>query len=297
MFRLEFAAMFNLTLALALLLQAPRAMIADVAKLASCTANEQRFDALTAMLTARKLPFTVESFKIEKPIRTEPRSEGRNVTVVVGDGGNEILIGAHYDAVRLPDGSLSKGAVDNAASSVMLVHLAEALMSQKLPMTIRFVWFDMEELGLIGSQRYLQMHSADNIATMLNFDVNGYGNTILFGPSERQESMDLRRTFIETCGLEGTACIGFPQMPPGDDRSFVNAKIPTLSIGILPAIEAHQVWLLMNAGAKSGLAKETTPPIFETIHTAADTPEKVSEETMVLMLRFTTSLIRALASR
>jgi len=33
-----------------------------------------------------------------------------------------IVVGAHYDAVRLSDGTLSRGAVDNAASSVILVH-------------------------------------------------------------------------------------------------------------------------------------------------------------------------------
>jgi hypothetical protein len=89
--------------------------------------------------------------------------------------------------------------------------------------------------------------------------------------------------------------VGFPQMPPGDDRSFVRAGIPTLSIGMLPAIEVHQVWLMMNAGTNSGLAQGSVPAIFRIIHTADDTPEKVSEETVRTMLRFTTSLVKNLA--
>jgi Zn-dependent M28 family amino/carboxypeptidase len=52
--------------------------------------------------------------------------------VTFGAGPELVVIGAHYDAARLPDGSLSRGAVDNAASSVMLVRVAEALRAEKL---------------------------------------------------------------------------------------------------------------------------------------------------------------------
>jgi hypothetical protein len=86
-------------------------------------------------------------------------------------------------------------------------------------------------------------------------------------------------------------------MPPGDDRSFTRLGIPTLSVAVLPALEAHQLWLAVNAGAASGLAPGTTPPILRTIHTAEDTPEKVSEETMTTMICFVLSLVRSLDGR
>ena len=289
--------MINILLALGLAVQAIPTIADDVARFASCATNEERFAALTTMLTSRKLAFTVEPFKIERPLRGEPRTEGRNVVVTLGEVRKEIVIGAHYDAARLPDGSLSKGAVDNAASTVMLVRLAEVLAVEKLPVRIRLVWFDMEELGLIGSQQYVQNHTSDSISAMLNFDINAYGNTILFGPSDRQDNVELRRTLLQTCALEDAACVSFPQMPPGDDRTFVKAGIQTLSLGVLPAVEVHQVWLMMNAGANSGLSQGAEPPIFRTIHTADDTPDKVSEATVGMMLRFTTSLVKNLARR
>jgi Zn-dependent M28 family amino/carboxypeptidase len=191
----------------------------------------------------------------------------------------------------------SKGAVDNAASSVMLVRLAEALLAEKLTVRVKVVWFDMEELGLLGSAQYVRTHAGDRIRAMLNFDINAYGDTIQFGPSERPDNADVRRTFVQTCAIEGIACIGFPQMPPGDDRSFVKGGIPAVSVAILPAIEAHQVWLMMNAGQKSGLAPGDPPAIFKTIHTAEDTPAKVNEEAMATMLRFALSLVRSVARR
>lgn len=269
----------------------------DAGRLAAATSNEARFDALTALLRGRGLTFAVEPFTIEKPLGREPRTEGRNVVVTLGEGPEEVVIGAHYDAVRLADGSLSQGAVDNAASSVMLIRLADVLRTEKLPVRIRVVWFDMEELGLVGSAQYVKQHSADRIGAMLNFDINAYGDTIVFGPSELKENAALRRKFVETCAAEDIACSGFAQMPPGDDRPFVKAGIPTISIGIIPAVEVHQLWLIMNAGASSGLAQGTMPPIMRTIHTPEDTPSKLSEETMLRMQRFALSLVRSVARR
>jgi hypothetical protein len=222
-------------------------LVEDVKRVASAESNEARFESLTALLRSRNLTFSVEPFTIEKPLGREPRTEGRNVVVTVGDGLEHIVVGAHYDAARLPDGTLSRGAVDNAASTVMLVRLAEMLRTERLPVRVKVVWFDMEELGLIGSARFVTTHPADRILAMLNFDVNAYGDTVLYGPSTRGDNRDLRRALVHTCGAEGRDCVGFPQMPPSDDQSFVGAKVPTLSLAVLPAVEVHQLWLFMNA--------------------------------------------------
>ena len=157
-------------------------LVDDASTLAAAATNEARFDALTALLRGRGLTFVVEPFTIEKPIGKEPRTEGRNVTVTVGTGPELVVIGAHYDAARLPDGSLSRGAVDNAASSVILVRVAEALRAEKLPVRVRIVWFDMEELGLVGSAHYVKQHASDRLAAMLNFDINGFGDTVRVRP-------------------------------------------------------------------------------------------------------------------
>jgi hypothetical protein len=267
-------------------------LLDDASTLAAAATNDARFDALTALLRSRGLTFVVEPFTIEKPIGKEPRTEGRNITVTIGEGPELVVIGAHHDAARLPDGSLSRGAVDNAASSVMLVRVAEALRAEKLPARVRIVWFDMEELGLVGSAHYVKQHASDRVAAMFNFDINGFGDTIVFGPSTLPGNAALRRTFVATCASENAACVGFPQMPPGDDRNFDTAGVPTISVGIIPAVEAHQLWLMMNAGPASGLAPGTTPSIMRTIHTPDDVPAKLSEETMVRMQRFALALVR-----
>jgi hypothetical protein len=57
------------------------------------------------MLRARHIEFVVEPFVLEKPIGADPRSRGRNVVVSLGSGASQILLGAHYDAIRMADGS------------------------------------------------------------------------------------------------------------------------------------------------------------------------------------------------
>jgi hypothetical protein len=284
-----------LSLFLALLLTSSAAaqdpLVVDTQKLAASQNNDDRFTVLTGILRARGIDFTVEPFTLDKQVGSEPRTTGRNIVATFGDGPNEVVLGAHYDAARLPDGSLSMGAVDNAASSVMLAGVAEALRARPPQGRVRVVWFDMEELGLAGSTRYLQAHAGDRIRAMLNFDINGYGDTAIFGAPAGGDTPQLRRAMVQTCAELAVDCVRFAGMPPGDDRTFGRAGIPTLSIAHLPAVEVHQLWLLLHAGG-AGLAPGTTPPILGIIHTADDVMSKVDGATIARAQRLALALIQ-----
>lgn len=270
--------------------------VADVRRLAQSSSNDERFDVLTTMLRERSVPFAVEEFTLEKPDPRDGRTRGRNIVVSLGTGAEDVIVGAHYDAVRLKEGRLSQGAVDNGASSVMLVHLAAALRTERLAARVRLVWFDMEESGLIGSRRYVEAHKGDRIQAMLNYDINAYGDTVMFSEAPGGEDARLRQAMLEACAAERIDCVRFPQMPNSDDRSFGRAKIPTLSVAILPGIEVHQMWLLLNAGKESGLAAGFTPATLRTIHTAEDVVEKVDGASMARQLQLTRTLVRRLAA-
>lgn len=276
---------------------APAPFVDGVRRLAASASNDQRFDALTAMLTERGVPFAVEEFALDKPDPRDGRPRGRNVVVTLGTGADEIVVGAHYDAVRLKDGTMGPGAVDNGGSSVMLVHLASALRAQPpAGVRLRIVWFDMEESGLVGSRRYLEAHRGDRIRAMLNYDINAYGDTVVFSEAPGGESPELRRAMLEACAAERVDCLRFPQMPNSDDRTFGRAKIPTLSVAMLPAAEAHQLWLMLNT-KESGLAPGFAPPIFRTIHTADDVVAKVDGASMATVQRLARALVTRLAAR
>jgi hypothetical protein len=272
-------------------------LVAEVRTLSAAADNDARFEALTALLKANNLPFTVETFMLDKPpaagpnAAADPRTRGRNVIVTLGKGRDTIVVGAHYDAKWITDKTLSKGAVDNGASSVMLVHTAAALKNQRLKSKVTFVWFDFEESGLLGSAKYAEAHTADRITAMLNYDINGYGNTVLFGPPPGPLDARLARVMLETCAAERVDCLRFDGMPPGDDRSFGARKIPAVSIAVLPATEAHQLWLMLHAKS-AGLSQGFAPPIFATIHTPNDVPEKLEGAAMATAGRLAQALIR-----
>lgn len=275
----------------------PNSLIADVRTLAAASNNDARFDALTALLEAHDLPFTVEPFTLDtQPAASpsaalDPRTRGRNVVVSMGSGPETIVVGAHYDAMWINGTTLSQGAVDNGASSVMLVHVAAALKTARLPSRVTFVWFDFEESGLLGSARWLEAHADDRIKAMLNYDINGYGDTVLFGQPPGGADPRLQRAMLETCAGENVDCLRFDSMPPGDDRTFGARRVPTLSIAILPAVEAHQLWLALHAKG-GGLAAGFAPAIFSTIHTSRDTPEKLDGAGIATAGRVAQALIR-----
>ena len=271
----------------------PAALVEDIRRLSESITNEQRHEALTDILTERAIPFTTEPFTIPKPVGREPRTEGHNVVVTLGRSSNrgDIVVGAHYDAARLPgDGTLSRGAVDNAASAAMLVHVADALRRERPRQRVRIVWFDMEELGLLGSTSYLETHRGTRFAAMLNFDINAYGDTVLFGVPPGGENAELRRAVMRTCADQQIDCIRFRSLPPSDDRPFGKAGIPTVSLAMLPAVEAHQLWLMLQGGR--GIGPPAAPPILQIIHTPEDVIGKVDGTSVARMGRFALALIR-----
>jgi hypothetical protein len=265
--------------------------VADVARMERET-NEARFDALTAMLTERGIAFAVEPFTIAPNMR-EPRTQGRNIVVTIPGRTPEIVVGAHYDAARLADGTLSKGAVDNAASVIVLVRLAEALSKARPKTQIRIVFFDMEELGLFGSAEFVRIHRERPVRAMVNLDVNAFGDTTIFGPRTGSNEAALHALRL-VCATTASACVEFPRMPPSDDISFQKGEIPAVSVATMPQLHAHQLWLQFNGGQGAGLAPGFIAEILRSIHTPADTSTRAARETMVQAYRVVLGLIRAL---
>jgi Zn-dependent M28 family amino/carboxypeptidase len=260
----------------------------DLGRLAQ-PSNEARFDTLAGMLKARGIPFEVEPFTIE-PRKTDPRTQGRNVVVTFPGREPEVVIGAHYDALMMRDGTLSKGAVDNGASVVILVRLAEALQRNRQASRVRIVFFDMEELGLLGSARYVQDHRDRKTRAMVNLDINAYGDTLMFGPrlSGNEAVFQAMRS---TCVEVVRACVELPTMPPSDDLSFQKAGIPTLSMATVPELQAHQLLLLVSGGKESGLQDGFRPQVLHTIHTTADSPSLADPRAMAQVYRALLSLV------
>ena len=242
--------------------------------------NAARTDVVVAQLRAAGFDPTIETFTGGN--RQTGEIEGRNVVVTIGDGPREILLTAHYDAVKLRDGTMSHGVVDNAASVVGVIEAAKILRGKALTHRIRIILFDQEELGLIGARKWIEAHGLANVAAVVNSDVASYGDTLMYGQNNGPQSARVTRAVQELCAERAMPCVGFPMYPPSDDRAFSAAGAPVVSLGFQDQIGAHQMWLAFNGGQTNGLAEGFVPRVFELIHSAEDMIDMVDPATVAL---------------
>jgi hypothetical protein len=83
---------------------------------------------------------------------------------------DEYVIGAHFDSVNCP------GADDNASGVSLVLEAARILRQYDSAYTIRFIAFDREEQGLIGSDAYVAAHPTASILGMISADMVSYDN-------------------------------------------------------------------------------------------------------------------------
>lgn len=82
-----------------------------------------------------------------------------------------IIIAAHYDGV--PG---TPGADDNATGVAVLLELIQEFANSPLPYPVRFIAFDLEEYGMVGSQIYAEelKQKEEPVRLMLSLEMLGY---------------------------------------------------------------------------------------------------------------------------
>ena len=283
----------TLTAACALLALATPALSQDGAVLRDAVAaydqstNAERLAVLTGQLEAAGLDYEIQTF--EGGARGQPMT-GSNVVVTLGEGERDLLLTAHYDAVVLQSGELADGLVDNAASTVALIEAAKVLRDRDLNHRVQIIFLDQEELGLIGARKWIEAHGLADVAAVVNSDVAGYGDTLMYGQNNGPQSAFMTRAVQELCAERAMQCVGYPVYPPSDDRAFsgagrpagapASAVVPTVSLGFQDEVGAHQMWLAFNGGETNGLAEGFVPRVFQLIHSADDTMEQIDPTTV-----------------
>jgi Zn-dependent M28 family amino/carboxypeptidase len=266
----------------------PAQLLQRVAAFAQPT-QDGRLAALKAQLDAARLEYAVEEFAGR---RTNAR--GYNVTVRTGPTeGKEILLVAHYDAVVLPGGKLVDGVVDNAASVVAMIEATQRVAGRtKHP--VRLLLTDQEELGLVGARAFLEAHGKDNLAVVINADINANGDTLMYGLNNGAQSASITEAVRALCVARAMSCLDFPQYPPSDDRAFSAAGVPTVSLGFQPKAEAEKLRAFMANPPTSAPAPGATPEILALIHTPNDKIDRVEPATLVAASDFFTALVMKL---
>lgn len=91
-----------------------------------------------------------------------------------GDPNNVVMVGAHLDSV-----AEGPGINDNGSGSAAILSIALAMAKEEYKNKMRFAWFSAEELGLVGSTRYVEGLSEsekNKLALYINVDMVGSPN-------------------------------------------------------------------------------------------------------------------------
>ena len=111
----------------------------------------------------------------------------------------QYIICGHYDA--MPNGPVAPGADDNASGVCALLEAARLMSSHTFPYTIKFVAFDEEEQGLIGSQYYTDSAylMGHQILGVLNQDMISWdgNNDFGFSVSTNTASLPLLESHVD----------------------------------------------------------------------------------------------------
>jgi Peptidase family M28 len=89
----------------------------------------------------------------------------------ISNPNNVVIVDAHYDSV-----ANSPGADDNASGTIGVMEIARVLSQYPSKKSMRFIGFDLEEAGLIGSTRYVTngIDASETIDGVLNLEMIGY---------------------------------------------------------------------------------------------------------------------------
>jgi hypothetical protein len=77
-----------------------------------------------------------------------------------GDPNNILVIDAHLDAIY------GAGMLDNASGSAAILDIAQQLKNTNTRNKLRFIWFGGEELGLLGSDYYVNTNPPKDLASI-----------------------------------------------------------------------------------------------------------------------------------
>jgi hypothetical protein len=116
------------------------------------------------------------------------------------------VVGAHYDSAGTP------GADDDASGVAGLLEIARVLSLYTTEYTIKYIAFDQEEEGLVGSSAYVDEHLTDDIRGMVELDMIAYdhgGYTCEVRGTTQSDPIKLALAdAIDTYGGSMTATVG-----------------------------------------------------------------------------------------
>ncbi len=139
----------------------PRHYLSQPAQLDTTKNKLERFMQAEGLSPYRQ-SFTYNNYIAHNILARKPGHKNDSITYVID---------AHFDSV-----SQTPGADDNASGVAGLLEAIRILSDYEFENSLRFIGFDVEEPGLIGSQRYVAqaIPAYERTAGVINFEMIGY---------------------------------------------------------------------------------------------------------------------------
>jgi len=131
-----------------------------------------RQNAVINWLDERDIPYSIQDYET-----------GRNIEVRLGEATQYFAVSCHTD--RFPG---SGGANDNGAAMATCLELAVNWKEYSCP-PLLLLFFDEEETGLKGSKAYIKSFGYGHIKFLLNLELVGKGNNLIFWPCVNQPNL------------------------------------------------------------------------------------------------------------
>ena len=190
-----------------------------------------------------------------------------------GNGERVVMAGAHLDSV-----AGGPGINDNGSGVATLIETAEAIGPDPPGARVRLAFWGAEELGLIGSRRYVRSLAPGDrrrIGAYLNLDMVGSPNAVpeLYSDGDAGLARVLRRAAGRSLG--GAAAGG-----SSDHAPFEAAGVPVNG--------------LYTGSTERGPGGRPRDPCY---HLACDTTENVNRPVLLRVARAATEALRDLSAR
>jgi Zn-dependent M28 family amino/carboxypeptidase len=159
------------------------------------------------------------------------RTESRNIVgELVGRKAPKevVIVCGHYDGH-----DISQAAEDNGSGTATIVEAARLLAphAHLLDRTVRFICFGSEEIGLIGSARYVKKHASELPRIRLVVNVDCIGNSR--GKGFNFHGWDEAKPLVAKMSGEMSEGIGFASRPNAysDHFNFLAHGVPNCGLG------------------------------------------------------------------
>ncbi len=218
------------------------------------------------------------------------------------------IVDAHYDGVFN-----SPAADDNGTGVAGMLEILRILSQYDFEHSIRFIGFDFEESGLIGSQRYVQngIKPYEDIQGVLNFEMIGYytdepntqtlpnGFELLF-PTQVQTIADneFRGDFLVVCGNVNSQSLVTSFVNASStyvpDLKLINLVVPGNGL-IAPDLRRSDHAPFWDAGKKALMLTDGADTRNFNYHTPGDTIGTLNFDFMQKVVKATLATVAELA--